>query len=314
MRNNTQTTRLEIMREKLEQVPIGYHRFLTKFPKYKDKPICFVEGEDEAYYGLRVKIQCENQEPYFIKCNGKKGVIQTYELINKSMKFKDGKLFYFVDRDFDELISNLLIYETPCYSIENFYTTIDTFIKILRNRFKITEDDEEFEICIMLFKERQNDFHKSMLMLNSWIKCVKEQTERIGTQKGPSISNLELRDFVKISLESVQPLYDKKKIEDRFSGKYIVPDEELEKKMRELQSVDPQAFFRGKFEIEFLRRFLEKLQEELARPRLGYFNKPRSISGGFTDIVSSFSQYAETPSCLVEYLKRVWFGYVNASA
>lgn len=313
MGNNIQRTRLDLMGKQLEQVIVGYHRFLLKYPKYKSQPICFIEGEDESYYGIRVKLQCENKEPYFIKCDGKKGVLKTFDKIQATNKYQGDKLFYFVDRDFDNLINNALIYETPCYAIENLYTTVDAFIKILRNKFKITEDDEEFETCVRLYTERQKEFHNCIFLLNCWIICIKEQVEQTETKKGPNISSLLLKDFVKIKLDSVTATYDLNKIEDYFSGKYRVPQEVIDNKISELLHINPQQYFRGKFEIEFLRKFLEVLQEELANPKLGYFSRSVSVTGSFSDIVSSFSTYAETPGCLVDYLKRVWFGFANAS-
>jgi hypothetical protein len=308
MSESRMTTRLNSMNKQLEEVVEGYHRFLLKYPKYKDQPICFVEGEDEAYYGLRVKMHCENKEPYFIRCNGKRGVIQTFNKIQSTNKYNTSKLLYFVDRDFDKLMNNPLIYETPCYSIENLYTTLDTYIRILRNKFNITEDDEEFETCVSLFKERQKEFHDCILLLNCWIICIKEQIEQTNAKDGPRISSLKLNDFVVVNLNSVRAIYDLKKIEEKFSGKYTVPKEIIDSKIKELQNINSQQFFRGKFEIEFLRKFLMKLQEELASPRQGYFSKPKSVSGNFDDIVSGFAQYADTPSCLIEYIKRIWFG------
>lgn len=79
-----------------------------------------------------------------------------------------------MDRDFDSLINNSLIYETPYYSIENFYTGNEAVSNILRNQFKLDDADEDYQIAMDLFKRRQKEFHASTRYFNAWIMLQRE--------------------------------------------------------------------------------------------------------------------------------------------
>lgn len=299
--------RIKMMDDKMATDVVGYHRFMLKYPKNRKLPICIVEGEDEKYYGLRVKIICNNLTPVFIVCEGKKGVKDTFDLISSKKEYREGKIFYFVDRDFDALIENTSIYETPYYSIENFYTGDETFSCILRNQFKLNEDDEEYRIAMDLFKERQREFHESTRYFNSWI-LLQRQLSSKGKMSRLNLSNINIKNFVSINLNRVIPKYDINKIHNYFSGAYKLLHEQVQDKFDELEDVNYQQVFRGKFEIQFLEKFLELIQEDIGSPEESsvYFKEKRSVSLNFYDIVSQFSSFAETPDCLVDYIKNIW--------
>lgn len=93
---------------------------------------CFFEGEDAKYYGVRIKENLPEVDWEGISCGGKLKVEEVYNVlkIHENPSYQVAKKAFFIDRDFDEPLSEELrkdIYETPCYSIENFYTTEDCF-------------------------------------------------------------------------------------------------------------------------------------------------------------------------------------------
>jgi len=56
------------------------------------------------------------------------------------------RFLYFIDRDFDpELKPELadILFETPCYSVENFYVTVTAFKKIVKGELMFSEMDED---------------------------------------------------------------------------------------------------------------------------------------------------------------------------
>ncbi len=79
------------------------------------------------------------------KFGNKKLVLKIHERTNKNKKmYEKYKLAFFIDRNFDisyNNVSSLPVYETPCYSIENFYTTKKTLKNILTNEFNLSEID-----------------------------------------------------------------------------------------------------------------------------------------------------------------------------
>ncbi|CEI80725.1 hypothetical protein BN997_00534 [Oceanobacillus oncorhynchi] len=75
-------SRDEILREKRNGRTVGYHKFTLKFKPRQRKPYCFIEGEDSKYYISRITMVCK-AEPIFISCKGKKGVVETFNEIQK---------------------------------------------------------------------------------------------------------------------------------------------------------------------------------------------------------------------------------------
>lgn len=309
----TRDTRIEMMNRKTRSVEVGYHKFMLKFPKKRESPICLVEGEDENYYGLRVQLRCDNISPEFIRCGGKDGVLNTFNLISSRSEYSEGKIFYFIDRDFDLKNSNVLIYETPCYSIENLYTTLKAFSLILRNQFGLSEDDEDYTNAIKIFDERQKEFHESIKYFNGWLMLQRELSREQMIAK-LDLSDVKIKDFVNINLNRVTSKYNLEKINEMFPYAIKVTESEIEKKVLSIDEKDYQKVFRGKFEMQFLQKILELIQEEFGKKddRRIHFKKKRSVSLNYYGLISQFSQHAETPTCLYEYIDGIWSNSTRA--
>ncbi|PGM57291.1 hypothetical protein CN947_23380 [Bacillus cereus] len=297
--------RVEMMRLKKTEKVVGRHRFMVKFPKNKDAPFCIVEGEDEKYYELRVKMRCDNIEPICIPCGGKSKVIDTYEWIIKKPEYSKGKIMYFIDRDFDELYNNSLIYETPFYSIENFYTTDEAISKIFRNTFKFDEFGDHYKIAMELFKERQKEFHESTKLFNAWIMCQRDISAKQKKSRVP-LAKVSIEDYVSINLDSVTAKYTLETIRAKFPEAHEVSEEELNNKIKELDGRVYQEIFRGKFEGQFLRKFLELLQTDVCSKEPRHFPTKIKVSLNMYDLVAQFSNYATTPNCLINYINNIW--------
>lgn len=291
--------------EKKARLIAGYHKFLQKYSKYEEAPICFVEGEDEKYYQLRVKLICDNYEPLFIVCGNKDGVLNTHELINIRGQFTKYKLFFFIDSDFDEKVAKQMIYETPCYSIENFYTSREVVAKIIKSEFKFEEDDIDFSNAMQLYSNRQSEFHEAISLLNAWIACQRD-VARKGIITRLNLSGLKIKDFVTIELDKINMNYDLESIESKFSNAYKLPSDEVRIKLEEHNYANKQIIFRGKYELEFMKKFLQKVKDDVTSKQPVYFSKKRSISINIQDAISQFSMYAETSNCLYDYIKQQW--------
>ncbi|PGN64603.1 hypothetical protein CN961_03540 [Bacillus thuringiensis] len=307
MSNMVQGTdsRVAMMKLKKTEKVVGRHRFMVKFPKNKDAPFCIVEGEDEKYYELRVKMRCDNIEPICIPCGGKKKVIDTYKWITKKTEYSKGKIMYFIDRDFDELYNDSLIYETPYYSIENFYTTDEAISKIFRNTFKFDEFGDHYRIAMDLFKKRQKEFHDSTKLFNAWIMCQRDISATQGKSR-LNLADVSIENYVSINLNSVTAKYTIETIQDKFPEAHEVSAEELNNKLQELEGCVYQETFRGKFETQFLRKFLELLQTDVCSKEPKHFPSKIKVSLNMYDLVAQFSNYATTPNCLIDYIDNIW--------
>lgn len=223
-------------------------------------------------------------------------------MLSSRKHYANVRAAYFIDKDFDRSIKETSlnrIYETPCYSIENFYTSLPCFSEILKSEFKLTESDENFQRCISLYRKLQEDFHNAVELLNAWIACQRNKSSQL------NISELSVLRFVNIDLDKITVKYTIDDLYEMFPNVPIISQQELDIKISELQTNIRQKSFRGKFEIEFLFSFLQKLMTEANQGNYPYFTRKIKVvlSLSKRTIISDLSQYADTSTCLYSYLE-----------
>jgi hypothetical protein len=276
--------------------------FTRLYKQYESALYCFFEGEDSKYYGIRIKNIARPEKDVYLKCNGKEGVLGIYRMLSSRNHYRNARTAYFVDRDFDQSVYDMgvsKIYETPCYSIENFYTSIQCFSEVLKIEFKLTELDENYEKCISLYAKLQEEFHNAVELLNAWVACHRDKSSKL------LISDLSVLSFVHIDLNQAIANYTTDDLHQMFPNLPVISEQELDAKKSELKINARQKSFRGKFEIEFLFSFLQKLMSEANQGNYQYFTRKVKVVLSLTKrtIVSDLSQYADTPNCLYKYLE-----------
>jgi hypothetical protein len=278
--------------------------------------ICFFEGDDARYYGIRIQENLHGIEWEGIDCKGKERVIELYSILetHSEPNYCRAKKAFFVDRDFDTPLppdKRTKIYETPCHSIENLYTSLACFKKILNQGFKIREfvDDDKpfFNKCITLFTQTQKKFHDAIAPLNAWIMLMRKMEMDPSTPKKTSLNEIKFEPWVKIEIDNVTKQYTIDDINTTFPERDDIPEIDVTTKVNSFSTIDCGKRFRGKYEVEFLSKFLTKLKNDLCASSPKYFDKKRKIRFSLptisSDILSQFSQYADTPQCLRDYLK-----------
>ena len=293
---------VKTLRESRGKAQPVFMEFTRLYKQYPSALYCFFEGEDSKYYGVRIKNIIRPEKDFYFSCSGKDGVLEIHEMLSSKEDYANVRAAYFIDRDFDKSIRERglnEIYETPCYSIENFYTSVQCFSEVLRSEFKLMESDENFERCVSLYIELQEEFHNAVELLNTWIACQRDKSSPL------NISKRSVLDFVKIDLNQITKKYVIDDLYSIFPGAIAISQEELDARLTELRSSTRQKSFRGKFEIEFLRKFLEKLKHEANTANYHYFTRKVKVvlSLSESNIISDLSQYADTPDCLDSYLK-----------
>ena len=276
--------------------------FTRLYKQYESALYCFFEGEDSKYYGIRIKNITRSGKDIYLNCNGKEGVLGIYRMLSSRNYYVNARTAYFVDRDFDQSIYDMgisKIYETPCYSIENFYTSVQCFSEILKNEFKLTESDENFERCISLYTKLQEEFHDAVELLNAWVACHRDKSSKL------NISDMSVLRFLHIDLNQSIAIYTINDLYQMFPDMPIISQQELDTKKSELKLNTRQKSFRGKFEIEFLFAVLQKLMSEANQGNYPYFTRKVKVVLSLTKrtIISDLSQYADTPECLYNYLE-----------
>lgn len=239
-------------------------------------------------------------------CGGRENVEEAYKLISQKNEYDHVKKAFFVDHDFcsSTIAGNKEVYETPCYSIENLYVSTTAFSRILVREFGINSIDADYRKSIDDYINRMSEYNSAILFFNAWLSCQRK--------KGMGHLTVRLSDFkiVKnfscITIESINvkiPI-DLSFLQARFPDAYWLDQDELDREIVTLDASDKVKVFRGKFELECMRRILLSM---LDHNRNGtYFSEVRkSVSiNPNSNTLSSLSEYADTPECLVAFLKQ----------
>ncbi|MCZ4410002.1 DUF4435 domain-containing protein [Cryomorphaceae bacterium 1068] len=299
--------RLERFRKARTSASSVFAQVIQLNKKYDNPLYCCFEGEDYKYYGIRIESYKEKdyQKIIPLKCGGKKEVVRLYALIDKETTLNIRPFVYFIDRDFDNPIDKdeFDMYETPCYSVENLYTTTCAFERILVNELKVEETDELYEHCVKLFAQRQSEFHSGISLLNGWIYCQRRNED---PDNRLNLSSFNLNSLIEtFNLSSVDFIdYDIAYLESEFDGSLSVEIDEVNT-AREILDTNPQELYRGKFEIEFLYNFLTQLVQSINKKEAPFETRTKvRLNISKVNLISELSQYAKTPSCLKEHIKK----------
>lgn len=296
---------IQQLRQSKDKATVAYQEFALSTKTYNDHLFCFFEGNDNPYYVPR--IQKFTKSIYPINCGGRDKVLRVYELISKQEVYNKYSKAFFIDRDFNNPIQNNrdIIFETPCYSIENLYVNKNVFEQILINDFQFSRNDTHFEVCISLFNDRFKEFNSSVSLLNSWYACLIEVRNQTGKQTGVQLEEKLPKGFVNISLQTVNQNYDLTTIKQMFPDSTAIDDEAVTDKISEFEICDPELILRGKYQLEFLITLLQliindsKNEQTYVKSKINYsfdsvLNHKRALS--------LFTNYASTPESLNEFL------------
>lgn len=294
-------------RDSRKKAQVAFVEFMLHTRQKKDFLFCFFEGErstDNPYYIPRIKRHVELYHP--INCGGRERVLKVYELIRNHSEYDDYKKAFFIDRDFNEALQLNSIFETTCYSIENFYVSKNVFEEIIINSFQLSNED--FATCLTLFSLRQTEFHECTLLFNAWYSCLIDIRNKTGTQTGVNLSEKLPKGFLNFTLDEITSNYSFETILDTFPDAPFVSNEILEKKIEHFKTVIHHEVFRGKFELSFVLTFLSLIIRDSNQEKKYFKNKIKFIFGDSISndqAINVFSAYAETPSSLNEYVASI---------
>ncbi|QMV64652.1 DUF4435 domain-containing protein [Pseudomonas berkeleyensis] len=278
----------------------------------KGKVVFVLEGKDDpkfytAKFGAIIKHAWKA-----MSVGGKQKVIELRESIRKHPRLKDDFVYFFIDRDFDDLVSSDDVYVTPCYSVENLYCTPRAVERLLEAECGLTDYEIENREQILRFlvdkyESIQRSFHSNRRtrLANSvflYVRKVKNN-KRISLDKLVKLS-VSVEESLRVSL--VKGRYF---IEGRESERQEFKDFVKTSQCWDEVSRQPALRFRGKQEILVLRAYLDLLKHDgyLANFTQNNFGRRIKIdnSAMSNHVLSAASQYAETPECLHEFLNGV---------
>lgn len=288
-------------------------KYICDHDKYPDKTFCFFEGEDYKYYRSRIiqYLDIEEEEIFHYDCNGKKEVLKVYEDL---LEDENVKKIFFIDKDFDEDIIKDKVFQTSCYSIENYYVTDSAFKHFLSTEFDINMNNKNFIKCLKDYTTMREKFNVIIAKLNAYIYYIRKRDskngERINLPKEKDILNKIIK---KIEVDELF-VYPEKSIDEI---KEILQDDkeinvnEILALSREFETrTGKEMFFRGKFEIFFLKKFVTSLINKVKNEEyFEAYDKEIHIDIN-NNIITYLSSYADTFQDLKEFLislKKLYF-------
>lgn len=291
----------ELLTISKQTATVAFHKFVLLCSDKTNDLFCFFEGKDSQYYYPRIR-QFADRNFHPISCGNKSTVISTFEIISKSDSYKKFRTSFFIDRDFDSPINIDSIYETPCYSIENFYVNKWCLSEILKNEFGLTENSEEYNQLISLFEEENRTYCEHTLLFNAWYASLKKKKRELSSKS----TNVNLDEkipatFICVKIGNICSNYDLNKIKLLFPDSLDVTYEEVVASLNDLKENDLNCVLRGKFQIHFFYTFLQYIIND-ANVNHKILKKKTSFRVDKALIHSQLCQYAITPECLKSYL------------
>lgn len=147
-----------------------------------------------------------------------------------------------------------------------------------------------------------------MTLFNAWYACLIDLKNSAGKQTEVNLNEKLPKNFVSFSLQTVKSNYELVDLKQTFPNATEVTAEVLDIKLQEFYDCKCHRVFRGKYELEFMLRFIELILQDASNNQKYLQSKVKLPFGDKMNneqAISIFSSYAETPDCLKKYLQKV---------
>ena len=290
--------KLRKSRESIQSKYMEYNSIRQKKPKAF---IAFLEGYDAPYY-LPIIITLTGLEAEQIICGNKRKVIAIHDSLKEKGVLKRTKTGFFIDRDFDDnsiLKDRLDYFITKGYSVENYYCTKESFVRILNSHMHYNCAHKDYDAILENYVVLQRQFNDAILEFNSWYCCIKRNNIIVDW----SLDEKMPKDYVKIDIPNF-------KIDKNYSMATIHGDFPLKSQPTKEDinwwsgwiAADSVGRIRGKYEFSFLIEYLRSLPQIVNNPAAGFDDHPMNFSMGQKDSLSALAQYADRDDNLRDYI------------
>lgn len=240
-------------------------------------------------------------EPF--PCGGKTYVLQLKEIAERDLSNLSDGLYFFVDRDFDDLrgkASSSVIFMTDAYSVENYLVSEHVLEELLKNEFHCHALPEKRNEVIQLFKRVYKQFLQVTRETNYRLFLARRLQIELNAHLTDKISHL-----ASLTVDSVaagtRPATDLIRVAREASH------DERSTLEPEFNDLDPNKRYRGKFALLFFSKWLEHLANDRNDPNPKYFlpieDGGKANAHGLN--LGSFASKSEFPLGLVEFLATV---------
>lgn len=297
------------MRKAKQKKVVKYQELVLKKEELlKDgvEVVFYLEGKDDIkYYRSRFEEFLEGKKYTHFYVEGKKNVLELKEFFDKKI-IEEFKIRFIVDKDYDEIEKQEKLYITPTYSIENLYILKESFEKILETYFSLNkyddEDKDDYDKILKLYSKRKNEYLDAIEDVVKWYYFQKNN--KVEVKKLKEITK-ESNELVVVNLNGIEKKYNLKKLKE-LTPEYIEIEESELKKIFILKKEERKLYFRGKYLLEFLEKFIKILVQDVNQKTPIYFSKKRKTSLNISgDVLGSLTNCSKTPDCLKYFLKTI---------
>lgn len=239
----------------------------------------------------------------FLVCNGKRRVLEFRKLLRRDASGLHDKVYFFVDRDFDELQGQEPgpdIYMTDSYSVENHLVTVDVLDQILQMEIQCHSEPAQRERVVKHFQnvydgylEKTKDHnHRVYLARRNNIGYAKPLPDRINLIAKIGLSEVDSSDCA---------------VTDAVCLVREPTEAEIVDSLEDFYSLNRRTRFRGKFAVLFFSRWLQLLGEDRnskAPSLFGGLEKPTSAANGRLTL-DALASKSRAPECLRSFIHTI---------
>ena len=265
--------------EKMRRAREGVHTFFLLYLNIRSRvgPAVLIgvfEGrEDIAIYDIWIARELGNEIMEPMDANGKANVLALAALIEANPEAQSDKVIFCADHDFDGTqgrVKQKNMFLTETYSIENLLVSEQAFDRLLIRSLNATGDEQcRRNELVGLFLSRLAEFNVAMLLLNAHIRFAR--LERVHCPGLPD----NVDQFLEVSLDKVNPKVD---LNDsnacvallKLCASPLKPI--LDQHVSFLRESDLTSTGRGKFLVDFVRRFVSLVYADRRAATPKYFN------------------------------------------
>jgi hypothetical protein len=308
--------------ESLTESSVIWERYTRDAKANPNRYFVFYEGKDRQYYDCRIQRFAETFNTYEV--GGKSKVLELVDKFTHEEGYKLKNKLFFIDKDYEKRRLDSDVYMTPKYAVENFYVSSTAIKRILRVHFGINDDDPEFGRVLKYFNERYREFIDYLTEMNLWAICcqlneIKINFDLLGLKNNAdNILKVKYKKL-ELSVEDTSFYYFERKYDEKLreksergvekNGRDYVSELSIFRDRRqhirynfendmEEYRVHIEDYFRGKQLLWFLKEFILSVVSKNG----GFIPKQFLIDD--KNIMTVFTNCADTPECLNDYLKR----------
>ncbi|HEY0738661.1 MAG TPA: DUF4435 domain-containing protein [Herpetosiphonaceae bacterium] len=260
---------LDTLRNARSSAATCYQQFVNDNPRFSNHVLAFFEGHDDPsfyYTFLRTYID-DPKKIHVYKCGNKNQVYTTYSKIVQRNDIQNIVLF-FVDKDLSDILNEQYvvapnIYVTEYYSIENYLVSEEMFVAVFVETFQFAYNSGlvDFMPFYIIFQRELKRFYGYLLPIMAWIIFLKRNGYR------PTLNDIDLSQVFVFNEELVLETRESVKKDGEIAiigrkcgvSNVVIPSASIDAIIAELTLLDPKKYIRGKFELWFFVKYIEKL-------------------------------------------------------